>query len=89
MAGPKGREPHVDLVHSKIIPEYEHLDVIWAMDAVDQVFKEVREVLWKTCNARDICRVPEGCEAVQERKHSVAVKEEVLDESQSSSSGES
>ena len=85
----KGREPHVDLVHSKIIPEYEHLDVIWAMDAVDQVFKEVREVLWKTCNARDICRVPEGCEAVQERKHSVAVKEEVLDESQSSSSGES
>jgi len=85
----KGREPHVDLVHSKVIPEYEHLDVIWAMDAVDQVFKEVREVLWKTCNARDICRVPEGCEAVQERKHNVAIKEEVLDESQSSSSGES
>ncbi|CEI68508.1 hypothetical protein FVEN_g5341 [Fusarium venenatum] len=84
----KGREPHVDLVHSKIIPEYEHLDVIWAMDAVDQVFKEVREVLWKTCNARDICRVPKGCENVEARKHSVSVKEEVLDESQSSSSSE-
>ncbi|KAG5665226.1 hypothetical protein KAF25_009351 [Fusarium avenaceum] len=84
----KGREPHVNLVHSKVIPEYEHLDVIWAMDAVDQVFKEVREVLWKTCNARDICRVPEGCEAVQPQKEKKAVKENVVDDSQSSSSGE-
>ncbi|KFA50742.1 hypothetical protein S40293_06082 [Stachybotrys chartarum IBT 40293] len=61
----KGREPFVEVVHSKVIDEYEHLDVIWAMDAVDQVFKEIREVLWKTCNARDICRVPEGCEDVE------------------------
>ncbi|VUC34907.1 unnamed protein product, partial [Clonostachys rosea] len=58
----RGREPFVEVVHSKIIPEYEHLDVIWAMDAPDQVFKEVREVLWKTCEYRDICRVPTGCE---------------------------
>ncbi|KAH7326360.1 Alpha/Beta hydrolase protein [Stachybotrys elegans] len=61
----KGREPHVQVVHSKVIEEYEHLDVIWAMDAVDLVFKEVREVLWKTCNVRDMCRVPEGCENVE------------------------
>ncbi|PHH87827.1 hypothetical protein CDD83_8361 [Cordyceps sp. RAO-2017] len=61
----KGREPHVRVVHSKVIDEYEHLDVIWAMDAVDQVFTEVREVLWKTCDARDVCRVPTGCEAVR------------------------
>ncbi|KAK4111955.1 alpha/beta-hydrolase [Canariomyces notabilis] len=60
----RGREPHVSVVHTKVIPEYEHLDVIWAMDAVDKVFKEVREVLWKTCDARDICRVPRGCEDV-------------------------
>ncbi|TEA18644.1 Sterol esterase 2 [Colletotrichum sidae] len=60
----RGREPHVKVVHSKVIPEYEHLDVIWAMDAPDQVFREVREVLWKTCNARDKCRVPTGCEEV-------------------------
>lgn len=60
----KGREPHVQVVHSKVIPEYEHLDVIWAMDAVDQVFKEVRETLWKTCNTRDLCRVPRGCEDI-------------------------
>ncbi|KAF3016846.1 hypothetical protein E8E14_011698 [Neopestalotiopsis sp. 37M] len=60
----KGREPHVDIVHSKVITEYEHLDVIWAMDAVDQVFSEIREVLWKTCNVRDQCRVPKGCESV-------------------------
>ncbi|KAK4236753.1 sterol esterase 2 [Achaetomium macrosporum] len=61
----RGREPHVKLVYSKVIPEYEHLDVIWAMDAPEQVFKEVREVLWKTCNARDVCRVPKGCEEVE------------------------
>ncbi|PFH61760.1 hypothetical protein XA68_16380 [Ophiocordyceps unilateralis] len=60
----QGREPHVRVVHSKVVDEYEHLDVIWAMDAVDQVFKEVREVLWKTCDARDVCRVPAGCEAI-------------------------
>ncbi|KAH8167277.1 hypothetical protein CIB48_g969 [Xylaria polymorpha] len=60
----RGREPHVKVVHSKIIPEYEHLDVIWAMDAVSQVFEEIREVLWKTCYARDQCRVPTGCESV-------------------------
>lgn len=61
----RGREPHVNVVHSKIIPEYEHLDVIWAMDAVDQVFKEVKEVLWKTCDLRDLCRTPRGCEDVE------------------------
>ncbi|KAL2184319.1 alpha/beta-hydrolase [Thermothelomyces heterothallicus CBS 203.75] len=61
----RGREPHVRVVHSKVIPEYEHLDVIWAMDAPEQVFKEVREVLWKTCDVRDLCRVPKGCEDVE------------------------
>ncbi|KAK8048804.1 hypothetical protein PG994_010534 [Apiospora phragmitis] len=60
----RGREPHVQIVHQKTIVEYEHLDVIWAMDAVDQVFSEVREVLWKTCDVRDQCRVPKGCETV-------------------------
>ncbi|KAI0898228.1 alpha/beta-hydrolase [Annulohypoxylon nitens] len=60
----RGREPHVKVVHSKVIPEYEHLDVLWAMDAVDQIFQEVREVLWKTCNVRSECRIPSGCENV-------------------------
>ncbi|KAI1082751.1 alpha/beta-hydrolase [Whalleya microplaca] len=60
----RGREPYVNIVHSKVLPEYEHLDVIWAMDAVDQIFQEIREVLWKTCNVRDECRVPKGCENV-------------------------
>ena len=59
-----GREPYVQVVHKKVIREYEHLDVIWAMDAVDQVFSEIRETLWKTCNVRDQCRVPKGCESV-------------------------
>ncbi|RYP39929.1 hypothetical protein DL768_010685 [Monosporascus sp. mg162] len=59
-----GREPHVKVVHSKVLSEYEHLDVIWAMDAVNRVFSEIREVLWKTCNVRDKCRTPKGCEDV-------------------------
>ena len=47
-----GREPNVKLVHAKVIPEYEHLDVIWAMDVIEKVGSEVRDVLWKT--------IPEG-----------------------------
>ena len=57
-----GREPHARLVHSKIIEEYEHLDVLWAMDAIEQVGQEVRQVIWTTMpeDARRICRAPRG-----------------------------
>lgn len=57
-----GREPHVHIVHEKIIEEYEHLDVLWAMDVIEQVGKEVRQVLWTTMpdDARATCRVPKG-----------------------------
>ncbi|KGO66500.1 hypothetical protein PITC_012180 [Penicillium italicum] len=57
-----GREPHVSLVHSKVIEEYEHLDVLWAMDAIDQVGREVSQVIWTTVpdDARQICRTPRG-----------------------------
>lgn len=60
------REPYVRVVHAKVIEEYEHLDVIWAMDSIEQVGKEVREVLWKSTSAeaREACRVPKGCEEV-------------------------
>lgn len=63
----RGREPHARLVHRKVVPDYEHLDVIWAMDAEVQVFREVRETLWRTVPAaeRARCRVPQGCEDVQ------------------------
>ncbi|KAL8948859.1 MAG: hypothetical protein Q9222_004987 [Ikaeria aurantiellina] len=62
----RGREPHVRVVHQKIIDEYEHLDVIWAMDMIEKVGREVKEVIWKTAplEARKICRVPKGCEDV-------------------------
>ena len=62
----RGREPHVRVVHSKIIPEYEHLDVLWAIDSVEKVANEVREVLWKTVpeHLRSRCRVPKGCERI-------------------------
>jgi pimeloyl-ACP methyl ester carboxylesterase len=64
----RNREPHVDIVHSKIIEGYEHLDVIWAMDAIDKVGKEVRAVIWKTApeEARKVCRTPRGCEQITE-----------------------
>jgi pimeloyl-ACP methyl ester carboxylesterase len=57
-----GREPHARLVHSKIIEEYEHLDVLWAMDAIEQVGQEVRQVIWTTMpeDARQTCRAPHG-----------------------------
>jgi pimeloyl-ACP methyl ester carboxylesterase len=62
----RGREPHVKIVHCKIIEEYEHLDVIWAIDAVEQVGKEIKEVLWRTAgDARNKCRMPQGCEDVE------------------------
>ena len=62
----RGREPHVKVVHAKIIEEYEHLDVIWAMDMIEKVGREVKEVLWKTApgEAKEFCRVPEGCESI-------------------------
>ena len=55
-----GREPHVRVVHQKIIDEYEHLDVIWAMDSIERVGKEVREIIWKTAplEVRETCRTP-------------------------------
>lgn len=61
----RGREPEVRIVHKKIIEGYEHLDVLWAMDMIEKVGKEVREVLWRTANLKDraCCRVPTGCEA--------------------------
>jgi len=72
----RGREPHVDVVHSKIIEGYEHLDVIWAMDAIEKVGKEVREVIWKTADkeARRVCRTPRGCEDIQEGDYYVRGK---------------
>jgi pimeloyl-ACP methyl ester carboxylesterase len=58
-----GREPYVKLVHSKVIEEYEHLDVIWAVDVIDQVGKEVLDCIWKTipADARSMCTAPRGC----------------------------
>ncbi|KAJ5183829.1 hypothetical protein N7492_001445 [Penicillium capsulatum] len=57
-----GCEPHVRVVHSKLIEEYEHLDVLWAIDAIEQVGKEVRQVIWTTMpdDVRSTCRAPSG-----------------------------
>ncbi|KAL7274353.1 hypothetical protein RUND412_002747 [Rhizina undulata] len=58
----RGKEPCVNLVHAKSIESYEHLDVIWAIDAVEQVHKEVREWLWWSVDeeVRKGLVVPEG-----------------------------
>ncbi|KAI9783891.1 MAG: hypothetical protein M1816_001143 [Peltula sp. TS41687] len=57
-----GREPHVNVVHSRVIEGYEHLDVLWAMDSVEKVGKEVRDVIWKTMPEKDRgrCVIPRG-----------------------------
>ncbi|KAL4748717.1 hypothetical protein BDW72DRAFT_147820 [Aspergillus terricola var. indicus] len=59
-----GHEPHVHVVHSKVIKEYEHLDVLWAMDMIEQVGREVRQVLWETmpADARALSVTPKGVE---------------------------
>jgi hypothetical protein len=74
----RGREPHVDVVHAKVIEGYEHLDVIWAMDAIEKVGKEVREVIWKTADTKDrsVCRTPRGCEGIHEDEFYVKGKQE-------------
>ncbi|PSR92124.1 Alpha/Beta hydrolase protein [Coniella lustricola] len=96
----RGREPQARLIHATTIPEYEHLDVIWAMDAETKVFMEVREVLWRTVAEEDRakCRVPLGCESVavwvDDRKRrregdGEGEDEEEVEESESSSSSSS
>ena len=70
----RGREPYVKIVHRKIIDEYEHLDVIWAMDAIEKVGKEVREVIWRTVDPKTAatCRVPTGCSKPLEEDPDIA-----------------
>jgi pimeloyl-ACP methyl ester carboxylesterase len=60
----RGREPNVRVVHQNVVEGYEHLDVIWAMDCIEKVGSQVKEVLWRTCNVRDQVRVPRGCEDI-------------------------
>ena len=59
----RGREPHVKVVHKKIIEGYEHLDVIWAMDSIEKVGSEVKDIIWKTIppESRKACEVIDGC----------------------------
>ncbi|KAI9709268.1 MAG: hypothetical protein M1820_003388 [Bogoriella megaspora] len=71
------REPCVKVVHEKVIEGYTHLDVIWAIDSIEKVGKEVKEVIWKTVSSgdREVCRVPVGCEDTEQyEKPSVANK---------------
>jgi pimeloyl-ACP methyl ester carboxylesterase len=84
----RGREPNVRVVHSRVIEEYEHLDVIWAIDCIEKVGKEIKETLWRTCDVRDQVRVPRGCEDVEPWRDPKGDKEEDKDEGQSSSSSD-
>jgi pimeloyl-ACP methyl ester carboxylesterase len=63
----RGREPHVRVVHEKVIPDYEHLDVIWAVDVIEQVGREALESIWKTLpqQYRGNVSVPKGCEKLE------------------------
>ncbi|KAF2400391.1 alpha/beta-hydrolase [Trichodelitschia bisporula] len=63
----RGREPFVEVVRSKVIDGYSHLDVLWAVDSVEQVGREVLESIWKTAPKaeRARCRIPVGCEKLE------------------------
>lgn len=86
----RNREPFVDVVHSKVIEGYEHLDVIWAMDAIEKVGKEVRQVLWKTApeEARKQCRTPKGCEDIADFYHRRAGEKEIATREVDATAGE-
>lgn len=56
-----GLEPHARLVHSKVIEEYEHLDVLWAMDSIEQVGSEVKSVIWQTMDSTHQDAYPSSC----------------------------
>lgn len=62
-----GREPFVEIVHSSVIEDYEHLDVIWAVDSIEKVGRGVLETIWRTApkDYRESCRVPAGCETLE------------------------
>ncbi|KAK6340652.1 hypothetical protein TWF696_008977 [Orbilia brochopaga] len=64
----RGAEPDVNLVHAKVVPEYEHLDCIWAIDSIMQVGAEVRSCVWQSVpwdvRAHMDVRVPVGCEGM-------------------------
>ena len=64
----RGREPNVKVVHAKVIEEYEHLDVIWAINSIEKVGKEVKKVLSNTMpkQARGVCRRIEGIDSEEE-----------------------
>ncbi|EPS42956.1 hypothetical protein H072_3037 [Dactylellina haptotyla CBS 200.50] len=62
----RGAEPDVKLVHAKVIPAYEHLDCIWAIDSIQQVGSEVKTCIWRSI-AMEVrknkeVQVPVGCE---------------------------
>ena len=48
-----GKEPHVDLVWKNVLEEYEHLDVIWAIDARKRVFDEIVDIIGKCTEGRE------------------------------------
>ena len=63
----RGREPHAEVVHSSIIEGYEHLDVIWAVDSLEKVGREVLETIWRTMpeKYRNHCKTLTGCEEIK------------------------
>ncbi|KAF3906018.1 hypothetical protein ABW21_db0205384 [Orbilia brochopaga] len=64
----RGAEPDVNLVYAKVIPAYEHLDCIWAIDSIMQVGTEVKSCIWQSVpwdvRTRMSVSVPAGCERI-------------------------
>lgn len=60
-------EPCVRIVKEKVIENYQHLDVIWAVDSVAQVGEEIKDVIWSVLdpNIREETMMPTRCELVE------------------------
>lgn len=65
----------VRVVHAKVLDGYEHLDVVWAMDAEELIFREMRTIIWRELEEEEKrgVVVPVGCEEleVDEKKDTV------------------
>ena len=60
-------EKDVVLLRGQIDEKYEHLDCLWSMDCIERIGNNVREDIWFTAVADDVC-TPEGCQSDEKGK---------------------
>jgi hypothetical protein len=61
-------ESEIVVLRTQVDEDYEHLDCIWSLDAVERVAKNIREDIWLTVPIEDVV-VPQGCHEVDRGLH--------------------